>query len=50
MFQQFVNRLKLTGSSASLLTMFNLTNRVAAALRHLFSFAVEFVLTESTRV
>jgi hypothetical protein len=51
LFLQFLNRLKVGGGeSASLLTMFKLTERVAAALRHLFAFAVATVLTEARQV
>jgi hypothetical protein len=51
LFLQFLNRLKVgAGESASLLTMFKLTERVAAALRHLFAFAVATVLTEARQV
>ena len=50
LFLQFLNRLKLGGSAASLLTMFKLTERVAAALRHLFTFAVAALLTEARQV
>jgi hypothetical protein len=49
LFQLFVSRLKAGGSS-SLLTMFRLIERVAASLRHLFSFSVELVLQEARRV
>jgi hypothetical protein len=51
LFLQFLNRLKVGGGeSASLLTMFKLTERVAAALRHLFAFAVATVLAEARHV
>ncbi len=51
LFLQFLNRLKVGGSeSASLLTMFKLTERVAAALQHLFAFAVATVLAEARQV
>jgi hypothetical protein len=51
LFLQFLNRLKVGGGeSASLLTMFKLTERVAAALRHLFAFAVATVLAEARQV
>jgi len=49
-FMQFVNKQKQLGDAATLVTTFNLIERVGARLKNLFEFCVSFILTESMNI